>query len=47
VTISLKAEAKTELRCNVCDDATAEEVCDVQHRAEKYSLITVLSSMLF
>jgi len=29
VMISLKAEMKTELRCNVCDETTAEKECDV------------------
>jgi len=26
---SLRAEIKTELRCNVCDDITAEEKDDI------------------
>ncbi len=43
----LRAEAKIELRCNVCNDITAEEECDVWCRAEKYSLIAVLNLMLF
>ncbi len=27
VTILLEIEIKTKLKCNVCDDATAEEKC--------------------
>ncbi len=43
----LRAETKIELRCNVCNDVTVKEVCNVQHRAERYSLIAVLNLVLF
>ncbi len=36
-----------KLRCNVCDDVIAEEECDVWCRAERCSLIMILSLMLF
>jgi len=42
-----EAETKTELRYNVCDDATVKEKCDMQYRTERYSLITVSDSVLF
>ncbi len=29
VTIFLEIEIKTKLRCNVCNDITAEEKCDI------------------
>ncbi len=29
VIISLKTEVKTELRCNVCDNITVKEECDI------------------
>ncbi len=45
--IFLEAETKTELRCNVCDDITVKEKCDVQCRAERYLLIIILSLVLF
>ena len=47
VMTSLRVEMKTELRHNMCDNITAEEECDIQHRAEKYLLIIILSSALF
>jgi len=33
--------------CNVCNDVTVKERYCIQYRAEKYSLIIVLSSALF
>ncbi len=47
VMTSLRAEMKTELRCNVCNDVTVKEKCDEWHRAERYSLIIILDSALF
>ncbi len=44
---SLRAEVKTELRCNVCDDITVEEKCDVQCKIERCSSVTVLDLVLF
>ncbi len=36
-----------KLRHNLCDDATVKEECNIQCRAERYSLIVILSSALF
>jgi len=38
---------KTELRCNVYDDVIVKEECDVQCRAERYSLVMILNSVFF
>jgi len=43
----LKTEAKIELRCNVYNDVTVKEKCCIQYRAERYSLIIVLSLTFF
>ena len=43
----LRAEMKTELRCNVYDDVIVKEECDVQCRAERYSLVIILNSVFF
>ncbi len=45
--IFLETEIKTELRCNMCDDVTVKEKCNIQYKAERYLLIIVLSLMLF
>ncbi len=47
VMISLRAEMKTELRCNVCDNVTMKEKCDVWCEAERYSSIIISDLMLF
>jgi len=44
---SLRAEIKTELRHNVCDNVTVKEKYNIQCKIKRYSLITVLSLMLF
>ncbi len=36
-----------KLKCNVCNDATVKEECCVWHKAERYSLIIILSLILF
>jgi len=38
---------KMKLKCNVCNDATIKEEYNIQHKAERYSLIIVLSLILF
>jgi len=43
----LRAEIKMKSECNVYDDATVKKECNVQCRAERYSLIVILSSALF
>ncbi len=43
----LRAEMKTELRCNVCDETIVKEKCNVWCRAERYSLIIISDSALF
>jgi len=43
----LRAEIKMKLRCNVCNDATVKEECDIQYKVEKCLLIMILSLMLF
>ncbi len=47
MTTFLRVRVKTKLRHNVCDDTTVKEKCDVQYRAERYSLITVLNLIFF
>ncbi len=47
ITTSLRTEIKIKLRHNVYDDTTAEEECCIQCRAERYSLIMILNSVLF
>jgi len=47
VTTFSETETKMKLRCNVHDDVTVKEKCNIQSRAERYSLIAVLSSALF
>jgi len=43
----LEIEMKMKLRHNVYDNATVKEKYNVQCRAERYSLIVILSSALF
>ncbi len=43
----LRAETKIKLRCNVCNNVTVKEECDMQCKAERYSLIIILNSILF
>ncbi len=43
----LRTEIKTELRCNMYNDVIAEEKCNIWCRAERCSLITVLSLIFF
>jgi len=45
--ISLRTEAKMKLRCNVYDDITVKKKCNVQCRAERYSLFVILNSAFF
>ncbi len=45
--ISLRTEIKMKLKCNICNDAIIEEECNIQYKAERYSLIVILSSVLF
>ncbi len=45
--ISLRTETKMKLRCNVYNDITVKEKCNVQYKAERYSLIIILNLMLF
>jgi len=44
---SLRTETKIKLRCNVCNDITVKEKCNVWCRAERYSLIVILDLMFF
>jgi len=47
VMISLRTEMRMKLRCNVYNDIIVKEKCNVQYRAERYSLIIILNSVLF
>ncbi len=47
MTTSLRTEMKIELRHNVCDDIIVKEKCNIQYKAERYSLIIVLNLALF
>ena len=42
-----ETEAKMKSECNVCDNATVKEKCDIQCKAERCSLIVVLDSVFF
>ncbi len=43
----LEVKVKTELEYNVCDNIIVKEKCNIWYRAERYSLIIILSSALF
>ena len=43
----LRAEIKMKLKCNICNDITVKEECNVQYKTERYSLIIILSSAFF
>jgi len=47
VMIFLRIKIKIKLKCNVCDNITAEEECYIWYKVKKYSLIVVLDSALF
>ncbi len=47
MTTFLRAEAKMKLRYNVCNNIIVKEECDIQCRAERYSLIMILDLALF
>ncbi len=44
---SLRTETKMKSECNVCNDVTVKEECCIWCKAERYSLIILLSSTFF